>query len=92
MDEIPSTLFGSRLALAVPGKVAFAPCFSKAMVQRLYTPASDGLPRLPQNYAECVEYIRSDYFRYTGRRASLPHMWLYGLRNPAFGFSFWLRL
>ena len=92
MDEIPSTLFGFRLALAVPGKVAFAPRFSKAMVQRLYTPAPDGLPRLPQNYAECVEYIRSDYFRYTGRRASLPRMWLYGLRNPAFGFSFWLRL
>ena len=92
MDEIPSTLFGFRLALAVPGKVAFAPHFSKAMVQRLYTPAADGLPRLPQNYAECVEYIRSDYFRYTGRRASLPRMWLYGLRNPAFGFSFWLRL
>lgn len=55
-------------------------------------PGTDGLPRLPRSYAECVEYIRSDFFRYTSRRASLPAMWCYGLRHPVFGFSFWLRL
>lgn len=64
----------------------------KAMEQRINDSAADGLPRLPRNYAECIEYIRSDYFRHVGQRASLPRMWLYGLRNPAFGFSFWLRL
>lgn len=55
-------------------------------------PGTDGLPRLPRSYAECIEYIRSDFFRYTGRRASLFAMWRYGWRNHAFRFSFWLRL
>ena len=52
----------------------------------------NAMPALPHNYAECLTYIRSDYFRYTGRRASFLAMWVYGLRNPAFGFTFWLRL
>lgn len=54
--------------------------------------AAEECPRLPRSYAECWEYVRSDYYRYTGRRASLPAMWLYAWRNPAFGFSLWLRL
>lgn len=49
-------------------------------------------PRLPRNYAECWEYIRSDYYRHTGRRSPKTAMWLYACRNPAFGFSLWLRL
>lgn len=54
--------------------------------------AAEECPRLPRSYAECWEYVRSDYYRYTGRRASLPAMLYYAWRHPVFGFSLWLRL
>lgn len=39
-----------------------------------------------------VEYIRSDYYRYTGRRSSLIRMFLYSYQNHCFRYSFWYRL
>ena len=47
---------------------------------------------VPRSYRDCAELIRSDYYRYTGRRAPWWKICLYGLRNPGFHFSFWLRL
>jgi len=47
---------------------------------------------IPESYRDCIELIRSDYFRYKGRRKSLLHMWLYSLVTSHFGFSFWFRL
>lgn len=44
------------------------------------------------NYKECFEYIRSDYYRYTGQRASLLRIWFYGWTHPAVRYTFWLRL
>lgn len=47
---------------------------------------------IPESYRDCIELIRSDYYRYKGRRNSLLHMWLYSLVTSHFGFSFWFRL
>ena len=86
------------LALGLPlpapsGHLAFAQHREKKRMEKLEEMrAAEECPRLPRSYAECWEYVRSDYYRYTGRRASLPAMWLYAWRNPAFGFSLWLRL
>lgn len=41
---------------------------------------------------QALEYIRSDYFRYTGRKASLFKMFLYTFTNHNFRFSFWFRI
>lgn len=43
---------------------------------------------------EIIEYIRSDYFRYTGIKASTFHLVLQGImaKNHRFAYSFWMRL
>ena len=47
---------------------------------------------VPENYADCVELIRSDYYRYTGQRASFVKMYLKTLCLPPFALTFWLRI
>ena len=44
-------------------------------------------------YIECLDYIRSDYYRITGRRdVGISIMWLSTLFDGGFHFLFWLRL
>ena len=49
------------------------------------------IPR-PDNYSDCVELIRSDYFRYTGRGGTVLKMFLKTLSSPPFALTFWMRL
>lgn len=42
-------------------------------------------------WKKSLEYIRSDYYRYVGRKDSLFTMWLYSFKNPCFNFSMWFR-
>lgn len=45
------------------------------------------------SYKECVDYIRSDYYRITGRsNDSLVRMWMAGFLDVGFRFLFWWRL
>lgn len=45
------------------------------------------------SYSECVDYIRNDYYRITGRRdASILRMWMAGILDVGFRFLFWWRL
>lgn len=45
------------------------------------------------SYRECVDYIRSDYYRITGRsHDSLLRMWMAGVLDVGFRFLFWWRL
>lgn len=45
------------------------------------------------SYKDCVEYIRSDYYRITGRKGdSLLRMWSKGILDGGFRFLFWFRL
>ena len=45
------------------------------------------------SYSECVDYIRSDYYRITGRsNASLLRMWRAGILDVGFRSLFWWRL
>lgn len=42
---------------------------------------------------EAMDYIRSDYYRITGRsNASLLRMWMAGILDVGFRFLFWWRL
>ena len=44
-------------------------------------------------YKEGLDYIRSDYYRITGRRdVGIYRMWLLTLFDGGFHFLFWLRL
>ncbi|WP_456099171.1 serine O-acetyltransferase [Prevotella histicola] len=44
-------------------------------------------------YKECLDYIRSDYYRIAGRRdVGIFRMWLSTLFDGGFQFLFWLRL
>ena len=44
-------------------------------------------------YKDCVEYIRSDYFRITGRKGDgMFKMSLKGILDTGFRFLFWFRL
>lgn len=47
---------------------------------------------IPEMYHDCTELIRSDYYRITGKYASILKMWMLTLRNPQFVLIFWLRL
>lgn len=47
---------------------------------------------IPECYRDCVDLIRSDYYRLTGQTTSVIKMWAYSLRYPAFAILFWLRL
>ncbi len=43
-------------------------------------------------FKECIQYIRSDYYRITGNRSSIAKMWLYTFMDVGFRFMFWFRL
>lgn len=47
-----------------------------------------------QMLKESIKYIKSDYFRYTGRYSSIFRilLFLFYAHNHAFNFQFWLRL
>lgn len=46
-----------------------------------------------ESYRDCLELIRSDYYRVYGRRiGSLPALWLHHFKAPALGFLFYYRL
>ena len=47
---------------------------------------------IPQNYSDCIILIRSDFYRYTGKRMSLFKMYLKSFRHSSLALSFWLRL
>ena len=47
---------------------------------------------IPHSYKDCAELVRSDWYRLTGRRASLLRMWVGTWRNHCFRYNFWLRL
>lgn len=47
----------------------------------------------PQSYSDCLELIRSDFYRYLGRRVGNPvKLWLYHFRQSGMGFLFYYRL
>lgn len=47
----------------------------------------------PENYADCIELIRSDYYRVYGKRIGSPlKLWLTHFRNQGVGFLFYYRL
>lgn len=46
-----------------------------------------------ESYRDCIELIRSDYYRREGKRASLLAMWFAAHKHAGtFGYIFWLRL
>ncbi len=47
---------------------------------------------IPESYKDCVEMIRSDFFRYYGVQTGLFSMFLKTLTSPPFALTFWLRL
>jgi len=47
---------------------------------------------VPECYADCIELIRSDYYRYSGRIGSFFKMFTKTLSSPPFALLFWLRL
>ena len=47
---------------------------------------------IPGNYKDSIELIRSDYYRYKGRKTSIFMMWVYSMLTSNFGFNFWIRL
>lgn len=47
---------------------------------------------VPECYADCIELIRSDYYRYNGRIGSFFKMFTKTFLTPPFALTFWLRL
>lgn len=47
---------------------------------------------IPVCYADCIELIRSDYYRYFGHVSSFGKMFLQTFSSPPFALTFWLRL
>lgn len=46
---------------------------------------------VPTSYKDCLELLRSDYYRIFGRLDSLPKIWLNSFRDRALKHLFWLR-
>lgn len=46
----------------------------------------------PTNYHDCIELLRSDYYRLTGRKVSFLRLWIATVRSHSFRYNFWLRL
>ncbi len=49
------------------------------------------IPR-PENYTDCWELIRSDFYRHTGNRGTVGQILWRVVRSGQFAFQFWLRL
>lgn len=47
---------------------------------------------IPESYKDCVELIRSDYYRFSGKKEKLWRMFLHTFIEPSFAFTFWLRM
>ena len=47
---------------------------------------------IPTSYTDCLELLRSDYYRYRQKKSNFFIMFLYALKEPAFRFQLWLRL
>lgn len=47
---------------------------------------------VPRSYGDCMELIKSDYYRHSGRLASPVRIWLGSLSRTSMGFSIWFRL
>jgi serine O-acetyltransferase len=54
----------------------------------------DGQVSIPiaESYKDCIELIRSDYYRFSRKRVSLFRMWVTSLYSTGFTYNFWLRL
>lgn len=61
-------------------------------VERIYSRQGDFMIPIPENYRDCIELIRSDYYRHSGTIASLARMFIFTHKQPAFAILFWLRL
>ncbi len=46
----------------------------------------------PGSYKDCIELIRSDYYRFSAKKVSIFKMFLKTLTEPSFCFLFWHRL
>lgn len=46
---------------------------------------------IPTSYRDCLELLKSDYFRIYGRVDSLGVIWLKSFRDRALKHLFWLR-
>jgi serine O-acetyltransferase len=44
-----------------------------------------------ETYKDCVELIRSDFYRFSEKRVSLFRMWITSLYYSGFAYNFWLR-
>lgn len=48
---------------------------------------------IPESYKDCLELIRSDFFRVIGKRICSPiKLWLYHFKTPSMGYLFYYRL
>lgn len=47
---------------------------------------------IAETYKDCIELIRSDYYRFSEKRVSLLKMWIISLYSSGFAYNFWLRL
>ena len=45
-----------------------------------------------ENYHDCVELIRSDTYRHTGKHLPLWRIWLMGFTRKSVGFALWWRM
>lgn len=68
-------------------------CYFCDMKEEIFDIAGEEV-RIPvvENYSDCAVLIKSDYYRHSGRSASLLRIWLGGLTRISVGFSFWFRL
>ena len=54
----------------------------------------DDIIKIPiaESYKDCIELIRSDYYRFTEKRVPLLKMFFKTLYSSGFAYNFWLRL